>query len=300
MEYTTGLFLLALILLPFAMVPSMIVITKQKEVKIIERLGKFAGYRSAGFSLKLPWPIDFVVGELNLRVQEISEEIGAKSKDNAFVTIPVKVQFRVIPQKVEQAYYELENPFEQILSYVVNAVRAKANSMDLDGIFASKNDFEETVEHDLKERFESYGYMIENVLVDDPMPSDDLRKAFDKVLAAQRDRDAAELEKEAVRLRTVGIAEAEKESLVLKAEGYVEQRALMAKGNAEAIREFVEGLEGVSHKDVLRYLEKLDMRDAMRDVSHNEASLIMIPASIGEDATQAALTAALIRKMNRS
>ncbi|NJB66835.1 regulator of protease activity HflC (stomatin/prohibitin superfamily) [Desulfobaculum xiamenense] len=272
-----------LIVLVIALLPIIsgcFIITKQQKVQILETFGKYSGFRTAGLSMKLPWPIQIAVATVDLRIQEIAETVEIKSKDNAFLCVPVKVQVKVIPEKVKDAYYALDNPWSQILSYVVNQVRAKASSMTMDEIFSGKSDFEAVVETELKSTFEEYGFAVVNVLVDDPQPSDQLKEAFEKVLAAQRDKDAAVLEKEAVRERLVGRAEAEAESLRLKAKGYADQRNTMAEGNSKAIAVFCEGLN-IDHALALKFFEGWDMRDAVREAAQGEGNTVLIPVEMG-------------------
>lgn len=258
------------------------VVTKQKKVTILETFGKFSGTRPAGLSVKWPWPIQVCVDTVDLKIRELSETVEVKSMDNAFLRVPVKVQLKIMPAKVEQAYYSLDDPMRQVLSYVVNQVRAKAATMDMDHIFSSKDDFETTVEEELKERFSAYGFEIVNVLVDDPEPSDELKAAFEKVLAAQRDMEAAEKEKNAIRARTVGVAEAEAESLKIKAEAYSQQRNEMARGNSEAIATFCRDLD-ITHKEALQFFEGWDVRDAVRDAARGEGNTVLIPVNMGSD-----------------
>lgn len=252
---------------------SCFVITKQKYAKVIENLGRFAGIKRAGLSIKMPWPIGKVVGTINLKIREFGNEIGVKSKDNAFLVVPVKVQYKIIKDKVKESFYELDS-LNQIISYVVNVVRSKANDMTMDEIFQSKDAFETEVSASLNERFTQYGVTIVNVLVDDPQPSDELKKSFDKVLAAKRDQEASNLEKEAIKNRIVGKAEADAESLKLKAAAYVDMRKIMANGNRESIEMFCSGLD-ITHIEALNYFEGLDMRDAIRDASTNGSAVII-------------------------
>lgn len=256
---------------------SCIIIVKQKSAKIVEVFGKFSSIKKAGLNFKAPWPIGLVAGDKTLQIQEIGEHVGAKSKDNAFLAIPVKVQFQVIEESIKEAYYELTYPHGQIVSYITNIVRSKANEMDMDEIFKSKDAFETAVAESLNETFAKYGYKIVNVLVDDPQPSEELKESFDRVLAAKRDQEASLFEKEAIKNRTVGKAQAEAESLVLKSEAYVKMRNILAEGNSKAIKKFVENLE-VSDIQALKYFEGLDARDAIRDASEGEGSVIIVPS----------------------
>ena len=82
---------IALVVLAVILLPSMIVITSQQNVKLIETFGRFTSVRQAGLSIKLPWPIQTATDNFSLRVREIAEDVGVKSLDNAFVVIAAPV-----------------------------------------------------------------------------------------------------------------------------------------------------------------------------------------------------------------
>ena len=68
-----------------------------------------------------------------------------KLADNAFLSVTISVQYRVNPDKANDAYYKLAKPDEQIRSYVVNQVRALASSSSFDALFRSRNLLEQGV-----------------------------------------------------------------------------------------------------------------------------------------------------------
>jgi regulator of protease activity HflC (stomatin/prohibitin superfamily) len=252
-------------------------VVQQKTAKIVEIFGKFHSVKSAGLNIKPPFPFGNVVATVNLQIRELKVEVTVKSSDNAFLNVPVKVQYQVIEDKVKEAHYELENPQEQIKSYVVNVVRSKATSMTMDELFKSKDAFQQAVGESLNERFSSYGHKMVNILVDDPQPSNELRQAFDKVLAAEREKDAAQNIADAIRIKMIGEAQAEGESLKIKANAFKEFRLTIAKGNSEAINEFLNGTQGLDAKDVLEFFAGVDTRDAIRDASKGPGSVVVVP-----------------------
>ncbi|TSC81676.1 MAG: membrane protease subunit, stomatin/prohibitin [Parcubacteria group bacterium Gr01-1014_20] len=217
---------------------------------------------------------------MNLKIQEIVEKVGIKTKDNVFLVMPVKVQLKVIEGKVREAHYELDDPFTQISSYMVNVVRSKANDLTMDEVFQSKDTFETAVIAELKVRFEQYGYEVINVLVDDPVPSEEIKTAFDRVIASKRALEAAQNEAEATRTKMVGEAKAEAESLEIKATAYVAQRKTICTGLKEAVG-LLAGVEGVDENRILNYLEGIDLRDTIRDASKGPGTIIVVPTEMG-------------------
>jgi regulator of protease activity HflC (stomatin/prohibitin superfamily) len=75
------------------------VITKQKTSKILTMFGKFHRNTAPGLSFKIPWPFVVKDGVIELNIQEIKGDVTVKSSDNAFLTIPWALQFRVIELK---------------------------------------------------------------------------------------------------------------------------------------------------------------------------------------------------------
>lgn len=263
-----------------------IVITRQKTSVILTMFGKFHKSTAPGLSFKIPWPIVMKDGIIELNIQEIKGEVTVKSSDNAFLTIPWALQFRVIESKVEQAYYELDDPQAQMKSYILNTLRGEASNLTMQELFKSNESFERAVDETLSQRFDKYGYEIINVLVDDPQPSEELKKAFDEVIASKREKEAAENKADAVRIKMIGQADAEGESLKIKARAFKEFRKEIAEGNSEAIKAFLDDIDSsITAKDVLEFFEGVDLRDAIRDSSKNPGSTVIIPVDFKNNIT---------------
>src|SRR3546814_8647198 len=124
---------------------SMLVVTPQQHVRLLETFGRYTGYRSAGLSLKQPWPFQTARRPFSLQTKQIALQLGVKSKDNAFVTMPISLQYRVIPGAVKAAFYELHNPEEQIESYVATEARAVAADQTFDQPHHYRHEFHQTV-----------------------------------------------------------------------------------------------------------------------------------------------------------
>jgi regulator of protease activity HflC (stomatin/prohibitin superfamily) len=110
---------------------------KQETAAIVERLGKFHSVRHAGLHLKIPF-IDQISKRMNLRIQQLDVMIDTKTLDNVFIKMKVSVQYQVIRTQVGDAYYRLENPQDQITSYVFDVVRAEVPKLKLDDVFVKR------------------------------------------------------------------------------------------------------------------------------------------------------------------
>ncbi len=263
-----------------------VIIVKQQTVQVIEVFGRFHNAKHAGLRFKVPYPIGIVSGVMDLSIKELSRSINVKALDNAFLEVPVKVQYRVISTKIKEAFYELSSPENQIVSYVVNVVRSTASSMPMADLFQSKNAIEDSVKSTLNERFSSYGFEIINVLVDDPQPSPEIRIAFDKVIASEREKEAAINYAESYRIKKVGEAKAEAESIQLKSQAYIQSRAEIAQLIKEKLN--------ITDDELLKLIAGIDYRDALRDISKS-GSLIVVPHNFS-DVQSGILTAEILKK----
>ncbi len=148
---------------------------KQQTAVVIERFGKFTSIRNSGLQLKIPI-IDRVAGRVNLRIQQLDVLIETKTKDNVFIKMKVSVQFKVIQDKVYEAFYKLEFPHDQITAYVFDVVRAEVPKLILDDVFVRKDDIAIAVKRELNEAMTTYGYDIINTLVTDIDPDIQVKK----------------------------------------------------------------------------------------------------------------------------
>ena len=163
---------------------------KQATAAIVERLGKFHSVRPAGLHLKIPY-IDQVTKRMNLRIQQLDVMIDTKTLDNVFIRMKVSVQYQVIKEQVADSFYKLENPENQITSYVFDVVRAEVPKLKLDDVFVRKDDIAIAVKGELQEAMQSYGYDIVKALVTDIDPDEQVKHAMNRINEAERYKNSS-------------------------------------------------------------------------------------------------------------
>jgi regulator of protease activity HflC (stomatin/prohibitin superfamily) len=243
---------------------SSVFIIRGKTAGILETFGKpHERARLPGLQFKLPFPFTSIRAHVNLQQQEIGADVSVKTNDNAFMTLPVKVQYRASddPLGAVKAHYELEKPETQIASYVLNNVRQTASGMEMVELYANRDAMESKVQEALREQFARYGYIIENVLVDEPQPSPEVRDAFNKVIASKRLKEAAENEAEAAKIRLVGVAKAEAESKKLQGQGMADMREAIARGLEHAMETMQKA--GLTPEDAMSFLNETNRLDTI-------------------------------------
>ena len=141
-------------------------IVKQQSAAIIERFGKFISIRQSGLQLKIPI-VDRIAGKLSLKIQQLDVIVETKTLDDVFTRLKISVQYKVVRDKVYEAFYKLDYPHEQITSYVFDVVRAEVPKMKLDDVFVKKDDIAIAVKKELNQAMMDYGYDIIKTLVTD-------------------------------------------------------------------------------------------------------------------------------------
>lgn len=262
---------------------SMFFVVRGKTAAILETFGR--PHKSAvfpGLHIKLPWPITVIVARVNLQIQEIHADVSVKTSDNAFLTLPVKVQYRASDDALGavKAHYELEAPEKQITSYVLNNVRQTASGMEMTDLYANRDNVEQQVQAALSEQFARFGYIIENVLVDEPQPSPEVRDAFNQVIASKRLMEAARNEAEAQRIKLVGAAQAEAESKKLQGEGMAQMREAVARGLEEAMKTMAKA--GLTPDQAIAFLSDTNRLDTITSAA-THGNTIIIDAGANKD-----------------
>ena len=268
----------ALVLL--ILVKSVVIVTEQTAV-VIERLGKFNRIATSGISLVIPF-IDRKASVQNLRVQQLDVTVETKTKDNVFVNVQVSVQYKVVRDKVKDAYYSLDNARGQIASYVFDDVRAEVPKLDLDDVFSKKDDIAVAVRDNIAEVMDEYGYQIIKTLLTDIDPDHKVKESMNRINAAKRDREAALQEAEGHKIKIIKEAEAEAEAKRLSGEGIAQQRLEIVRGFKESVADFQQSLQTVSHEEVMQFVLMTQYFDTIKDIGANSKnSSILIPHSPG-------------------
>ena len=270
-------FFYVILIIGFFLFLSSFFTVKQQTAVIIERFGEFTSVRSSGLQLKIP-VVDRIAGRVNLKIQQLDVIIETKTKDNVFVKMKVSVQFKVIQDKVYDAFYKLEYPHDQITAYVFDVVRAEVPKLKLDDVFERKDDIAIAVKRELNEAMTTYGYDIINTLVTDIDPDIQVKNAMNRINAADREKTAAEFEAESSRIRIVAKAKAEAESKRLQGQGIADQRREIARGLVESVD--VLNKVGINSQEASALIVVTQHYDTLQAIgADTNSNLILLPNS---------------------
>ncbi|GGX19762.1 SPFH domain-containing protein [Aquimarina muelleri] len=270
-------YFIPILIFGFIILFSGIFTVKQQTSAIVERFGKFLSTRNSGLHFKIP-VFDRITGRINLKIQQLDVLVETKTKDDVFVRLKISVQFQVIKEKVYDAFYKLENPHDQITSYVFDVVRAEVPKMKLDDVFERKDDVAIAVKQELNEAMINYGYDIIKTLVTDIDPDAQVKEAMNRINAAEREKVAAEYEAEAERIKIVAKARAEAESKRLQGQGIADQRREIARGLEESVD--VLNNVGINSQEASALIVVTQHYDTLQSIGeHVNSNLILLPNS---------------------
>jgi regulator of protease activity HflC (stomatin/prohibitin superfamily) len=247
------------------------------QVAIVQRLGKFARVAGPGLNWKTPY-IEVVVQRMSMKVQQFDVQVETKTQDNVFVQIPVSIQYKVLPDAVESAFYKLSDPVKQIESMVYNVVLGHVPKMKLDDTFLNQADIASDLRDSLDGSMKEYGYSIVKVLISDIVPDTKVKAAMNDINAAQREREATVSRAETNKLLLVKQAEAEAESKRLQGEGIANQRKAIISGLKDSVEDFAKTVPGSTPQDVMQLVLMTQYFDTLKDIAANDhTNTILIP-----------------------
>ena len=252
-------------------------IVKQQTAAIIETFGRFSSVKQSGLHVKIPL-VQRISGRLSLKIQQLDVIIETKTLDDVFVKLKVSVQFKVIKEKVSDAFYKLDYPHDQITSYVFDVVRAEVPKMKLDDVFVKKDDVAIAVKSELNDAMMDYGYDIIKTLVTDIDPDAQVKAAMNRINAADREKTAAQYEGDAARILIVEKAKAEAESKRLQGMGIADQRREIARGLEESVE--VLNKVGINSQEASALIVVTQHYDTLQSIGQEtNSNLILLPNS---------------------
>jgi regulator of protease activity HflC (stomatin/prohibitin superfamily) len=276
--------LVALVVLAVVTVAKGVRTVPQGEVWSVERFGAFTRLLQPGLNLIIPF-VDAIGRKLN--VQEVVLDIPEQAvitRDNATVATDGIVYYRVMdPAKAAYAVQDLE---QALTSLAMTNIRSVVGELDLDATLSGRDRINTTLLTVLDGATEPWGVKVSRVEIRKIEPPENLIRAMNLQMTAERERRAA-----------VARAEGEKQALVLQAEGRrdaafrdAEARERLAEAEANATKMVAEAAAGMGG-EALRYFVAEKYVKAFESLAANPASrLVVVPmesAALAGAVTQA-------------
>jgi regulator of protease activity HflC (stomatin/prohibitin superfamily) len=222
------------IALVFALIVLMrtIVVVRQANTAIVERLGRYQRTLHPGLSLLMP-VVDRVRTRVDMREQVASfPPQPVITEDNLVVSIDTVIYFQVTDPKA--ATYEISDYLLGIEQLTVTTLRNVIGSMDLEEALTSRDQINGQLRGVLDEATGKWGIRVNRVELKAIDPPKTVQEAMEKQLKAERERRAAILTAEGAKQSAILNAEGAKQAEVLAAEADAQAAVLRAEGDAKA------------------------------------------------------------------
>jgi regulator of protease activity HflC (stomatin/prohibitin superfamily) len=197
--FVVAFFLLVVLMKSIKIVP-------QKQVKIIERLGKYHGTAEAGLNVILPF-VDSVRNTIDMREQITKiEPQPVITRDNVTMEVDAVIYFLIVDPV--RATYEVQNLGWGLEQMTLSALRNVIGQLDLDHTLSSRDSTNTQLRAALDTATQQWGVKVMRIELKNISPPEEIRLTMEKQMTAERTRRAV-----------VTTAEGEKSSAILRAEG---------------------------------------------------------------------------------
>ena len=283
-------------------------IIQQAETMVIERLGKYDRTLDSGINIIIPildkpraifwrYRVTNVSGEdvtsTTLQKQiDLREQVfdfprqNVITKDNVTIEIDAMLYFQITdPVK---STYEIANLPNAIEKLTQTTLRNVMGELALDECLVSRDVINTKLRGILDEATDKWGVKVNRVELQDITPPEDIQKAMEQQMRAERDRRAkileaegnkksAILEAEGVKESEINKAQGEKQAAILRAEGEAEARIKVADAEKDAIASISESIKSTKG-DPANYLIAVRYIEALKEmVSGKNNKVIYLP-----------------------
>jgi regulator of protease activity HflC (stomatin/prohibitin superfamily) len=261
--FTTAIVIGACALFGTLWASSMVMFVKEKQDVLIESFGKYVKtVKTPGLKFKLPWPFQTVANRISTAMIESKEELQTKTKDDIFVTLPIKMHLEVEDSK--KYNYESNDPERQVMSRIAATVKQLSSNMDFAELYQARETISDSVREKVGEELNTlYGVKMIDVIVDEPHAPAEIQASYNNVKASERNMLATKNNAEARKIETIANAEAHKESLRLNGEGIAAQRKAIFENYSSQFNNLVK--DGMPPEMTERIILLAMQNDTVRD-----------------------------------
>lgn len=224
-------------------------IVPQQQVWIVQRLGKFKRCLEPGPNWIMPG-IDLVAYRHSLKEEAIDvPEQTAVTQDNVSVILDGIVYVKIIDPLA--ASYGVKNPLHALTQLVQTTMRSEIGKIPLDNTFEERESLNAKMVEAVNQAALAWGVQCLRYEIKDIKMPEDIRKAMELQMTAERQKRARILESEGLRQSHINESEGQRQAQINIAEGAQAERLCQARAEAEAISLLSEasasGIERISH-----------------------------------------------------
>ena len=282
------------------------VIVPQQSAYVIEQLGKYSRTLNSGFSMLIPF-LERVAYRHTLKEEaiDVAEQVCI-TKDN--VQVGVDGILYMLVTDASRASYGISNYRYAMAQLAQTTLRSQIGSIVLDKTFEERQAINRNVVQELDKASEAWGVKVLRYEIRNIQPPQDVLRAMEKQMRAEREKRATILDSEAVRDARINEAEGSKQQTIKDSEAQKQRQINEAEGEATAIRAIAEAT-GEGLERVAKALKADGGNEAMQlRIAENyidqfgnlakESTTLVVPANLSDIASMLAAATTVVAKTN--
>jgi len=273
-----------------------LIVVRQAEVVIIERLGKYNRTLTSGLHLIVPIfdqprPVTWRYSrndyrgniQITFRTErriDLRETVydfprqNVITRDNVTININALLYFQITdPYK---AVYEIGNLPEAIEKLTQTTLRNVIGELELDQTLSSRDTINSKLRDILDDATDKWGVKVNRVELQDIEPPEAYRETMEKQSRAERDKRAKILQAEGDRDAQINVATGDKQAKIFRAEGEAQAKLLVADAERKAILMIAEAVKETS-TDPAQYQIALKYITAFQELVQKGDKTVVIP-----------------------
>lgn len=249
----------------------------EQQVWIVQRFGKFKRQLGAGLNWIVPL-IDEIANRVSLKEEAIDvPEQTAITQDNVSVTLDGIVYIKITDPIA--ASYGVKNPLQALTQLVQTTMRSEIGKIPLDKTFEERGSLNAKIVEAINEAALTWGVRCLRYEIKDIKMPEDIRKAMELQMTAERQKRARILESEGHRQARINESEGAQIDRVNRAKGEADAIVALSHASASGIELIAQALNQTSGERAasLQLAEKYI--EAFRQLA-KESNTIVLPSNL--------------------
>ncbi len=278
-------------------------IVPQKNVYLVERLGKYSRTLDAGLHIMIPF-IDKIAYRHSMK--EIALDVASQTcitKDNIAVEVDGILYLQIIDPV--RASYGIDNLLFAASQLAQTTMRSEIGKLELDRTFEERLAINAAIISAVDKASDPWGVKITRYEIKNITPPKSVSDALEKQMRAEREKRAAIAQSEGEMQARINIAEGEKQEAIKKSEGEKLKRINEAEGKAKEIelvaKATADGISMIAQTTLMPGgAEAVNLRIAEQYIKEfgklaKENNTLIIPSNLSDIAGMVAAASAFLK-----
>jgi regulator of protease activity HflC (stomatin/prohibitin superfamily) len=252
-------------------------IVPHQQVWVVQRLGKFERQLESGLNWVVPF-IEEIAYKHSLKEESIEvPEQTAITQDNVSVILDGIVYVKIFDPVATS--YGVKNPMNALTQLVQTTMRSEIGKLPLDKTFEERETLNAKIVEAINEAAMNWGIRCLRYEIKDIKMPEDIRKAMELQMTAERQKRARILESEGLRQARINESEGAKIDRINRAQGDAEAIEAVAKSTATGIELVANALNQNGGERAASFQVAEKYLEAFRELA-KETNTLILPSNL--------------------